>query len=41
MSTPSSIVPEWYLIKDVMLKSNLMKNKFHYMLEIPKALNTH
>jgi hypothetical protein len=28
------------MLKDAMLKSNLMKNKFHYMLETPKALST-
>lgn len=27
-------------IIDAMLKSNLMKNKLHYMLETPKDLNT-
>ena len=26
MSTPSSIVPEWYKNTDAMLKSNLMNN---------------
>jgi hypothetical protein len=28
------------MLKDAMLKSNLMKNKFYYMLETPKALST-
>jgi hypothetical protein len=27
------------MLKDALLKSNLMKNKFHYMLEPPKALS--
>jgi hypothetical protein len=27
------------MLKDAMLKSNLLKNKFHYMLETPKALS--